>query len=52
MRQKKAIEQKTTDLACTVIHTLHWREQKEKTEEREPHSKLLSTLRFIVVLSD
>ena len=49
MRQKKAIEQKTTDLACTVIHTL---EREEGKNERERASELLSTLRFIVVLSD
>lgn len=50
MRQKKAIEQKTTDLACTVIHTL---EREEGKNERErASSELLSTLRFIVVLSD
>ena len=45
MRQKKAIEQKTTDLACTVIHTGAQRGKKPKASE------LLSTLRFIV-LSD
>ena len=32
MRQKKAIEQKTTDLACTVIHTGAQSEREEKTE--------------------
>ena len=45
MRQKKAIEQKTTDLACTVIHTGAQRGKKPKASE------LLSTLRYIV-LSD